>query len=100
MEPVIDDLGNDPQPLEGTDVAKGLSFGEKLVGLSFNPSGNLEVNRVKQICAELVDLLHEYKNVSYEVGTLTALKEDIIDRAFMDILAAQMMSVKALTLNY
>jgi hypothetical protein len=31
---------------------------EKLVGLSFNPSGDEKVNKVKQLCAELMDVLY------------------------------------------
>jgi hypothetical protein len=34
-----------------------LTFG-KLVGLSFNPSGDEKVNKVKQLCAELMDVLY------------------------------------------
>ena len=36
---------------------KQLSFGEKLVGLTFNPSGNLRVQRAKELCAELAAFL-------------------------------------------
>ena len=37
---------------------KEMTFGERLVGLTFNPSGDPKVNRAKQLCAELVDLIH------------------------------------------
>ena len=37
--------------------ARELTFGEKAVGLSFNPSGDERVNRAKTICAELIDML-------------------------------------------
>jgi hypothetical protein len=43
---------------------RGLTFGEKLVGLNFNPSSNLKVQRVKELCAELADILEESKEES------------------------------------
>lgn len=39
-------------------VTRELSFGERLVGLTFNPSNDPKVQRAKEICAELADLLY------------------------------------------
>ena len=40
-----------------------MTLGEKLVGISFNPSGDEKVNRAKELCAELADLVEqEYKS--------------------------------------
>ena len=43
---------------------KELSFGQKLVGLDFNPSGDPKVLKAKQLCAELADLLHDHTKQS------------------------------------
>jgi len=72
------------------------SFGEQLVGLSFNPSNDPKVQRAKELCAELADLLHEHVE-SKSVNT--ALELVLYDKAKGDILDAQMNVVKVLTLN-
>lgn len=76
-----------------------LTQGEKLVGKTFNPSGDDKVAKAKALCAELADMIYEAKADSIENGTLTSLRENLSDRAIMDILAAQMMVVKTLTLK-
>ncbi len=38
------------------------TFGEKLVGITFNPSGDHKVQRVKELCAELADLVSDEYN--------------------------------------
>lgn len=76
-----------------------LTAGEKLVGKTFNPSGDDKVARAKALCAELADMIYDDKLYSYNHGTLTSLKEQLADRALTDILAAQMMVVKTLTIN-
>lgn len=36
-----------------------MTFGEKAVGLTFNPSGDEKVNRAKQLMADAIDLLKD-----------------------------------------
>ncbi len=36
-----------------------LSFGEKLVGLNFNPSNDDKVSQAKRLCASLMDLVEQ-----------------------------------------
>ena len=86
--------------LEATPHPTELTHGEKLVGKTFNPSGDDKVAKVKALCAELADMIYDSQLDSYRHGTLTSLKEDLTKRALMDILAAQMMVVKTLTLQY
>jgi hypothetical protein len=76
-----------------------LTQGEKLVGKTFNPSGDDRVAKAKALCAELADMIYLNIKDSAENGTLTALRHQLYDRAIMDILAAQMMVVKSLTLK-
>jgi hypothetical protein len=76
-----------------------LTAGEKLVGKTFNPSGDDKVAKAKALCAELADMIYLNIKDSAENGTLTSLRHQIYDKAIMDILAAQMMVVKSLTLK-
>jgi hypothetical protein len=75
----------------------GLTFGEKLVGLSFNPSGDDKVTRAKKLCAELADLVHGDDSLR---GDLTELQHHLYHHTIGEILNAQMNVVKLLTLKY
>jgi hypothetical protein len=90
-------------------VERELTFGEKLVGLTFNPSGDQKVQRAKELCAELADLLNENYNNPYQEGDLDKgiapgysdqLKESIFQHTIGEILNAQMNVVKLLTFKY
>lgn len=76
-----------------------MTNGEKLVGKTFNQSGDDKVAKAKQLCAELADMIYDSMSDSSDNGTLISLKKDLANRALMDILAAQMMVVKTLTIN-
>lgn len=75
-----------------------LTFGEKLVGLNFNPSADDNVSKAKRLCAELADLLHVeiYKGD----GEVTELQSRLYAHTIGEILNAQMNVVKVLTLKY
>lgn len=75
---------------------KELTFGEKLVGLTFNPSGDEKVQRAKELCAELADLL----NKNADPNSDRPLCRLLFDKAIGDILDAQMNVVKVLTFKY
>lgn len=38
---------------------QSLTFGQKLVDVNFNPSGNPTIDEVKQLCARLADIVWE-----------------------------------------
>ena len=81
-----------------TEVSnRGLTYGEKLVGLTFNPAGDVKVNKVKILCAELADLLHDHVSRPSE---RSALENLLHNHAVGEILNAQMNVVKVLTLKY
>lgn len=40
-----------------------LTFGEKAVGLTFNPSGDPTVEAIKRKCADLIDEIHELRTI-------------------------------------
>ena len=71
---------------------KELSFGEKAVGLSFNPSGLSQVELVKKHYADIIDVLNDLRNSSEssEVKRLCSV-------AITEAQAAQMWAVKAIT---
>jgi hypothetical protein len=73
---------------------KELTFGEKLVGLTFNPSGDEKVQRAKELCAELADLLRD--NLNLPPGG-NSIKPELYKHAVGQILNAQMNVVKVLT---
>ncbi len=76
--------------------SRELTFGEKLVGLTFNPSGDEKVQKVKELCAELADLLNENTDPNSE----RVLYRLLLDKTIGDILDAQMNAVKVLTFKY
>lgn len=73
-----------------------MTFGEQLVGISFNPSLDDKVARAKRLCAELADLINE----DYEDKPVTRLHATLFNHAIGEILNAQMNVVKVLTLKY
>ena len=74
-----------------------LTFGEKLVGITFNPSGDEKINRAKELCAELADLLYQDYDNREEV---TDFYDYLYEHAVGEILNAQMNAVKVLTFKY
>lgn len=73
-----------------------MTYGEKLVGLNFNPSNDDAVSKAKRLCADLADLLLEY----HKSKESTSLENQLFDHAVGEILNAQMNVVKVLTLKY
>jgi hypothetical protein len=71
------------------------SFGEQLVGLSFNPSGDADVQRVKELAAEMAEILKR----RYTSDGRGALKSLLFDHAVGEILNAQMNVVKVITMK-
>lgn len=78
---------------------KELTFGQKAVGLTFNPSGDLRVNKAKQLSAELIDLVEEHRNITTDNGNAMSSWVSNVFRtaAFNSIMAAQMAVEKFLT---
>lgn len=72
-----------------------MSFGQQVAGLTLNASGDPKVQKVEELCADLLDLLNDYKNAK-QVQPYQAV---LFNHAIMQILGAQMYAVKVLTLN-
>ena len=76
-----------------------LSFGEKAVGLTFNPSGDEKVNKAKKLMADSLDLLQEVELEKSDYGKIKPNWEANVFRtnAFNKIVDAQMALVKYIT---
>jgi len=76
-----------------------LTFGQKAVGLSFNPSGDDKVNKAKQLSADLIDLVENHHKETTDDGR--AMSSWIMNvfrtTAFNALIASQMAVVKYLT---
>lgn len=84
---VTGDLAAEKTPRELTD-------GEEAVGLTFNPGGKEEVNKIKTLCTAVIDeLKKQQKTVTGEAAAQYQL-------AIRDIQYGQMMGVKAATWQY
>ena len=71
---------------------KSPTFGEKAVGLTFNPSGDNAVNEVKASFARAIDLMNELRENCHSPE-----QERMYSIAITDAQAAQMWAVKAIT---
>ncbi len=60
MKEEITDFGS---PVDNSTLVKReMTFGEKLVGITFNPAKDDKVAKAKQLCADLADLLNDENN--------------------------------------
>jgi len=75
-----------------TETERELSFGEKAVGITFNPSANLEVDKIKQLFANAIDVCNDLRGKSDnpEVKRMMSV-------AITEAQTAQMWAVKAIT---
>lgn len=81
--------------MEEKTTEQELTFGQQIIDVSFNPSGMLEVDTTKMMCAGLIDALAN----SFDNQQIAPMHGKIIDHAIMKIVEAQMAVVKALTFN-
>ena len=80
------------ETLTPTTEPRALSFGEKAVGLTFNPGGLEGVTHIKQQCADVIDLMDILRT-----STENAEKKRLASNAITEMQTAQMWAVKALT---
>ena len=74
---------------------KEMSYGEKAVGLTFNPSNNAEVDACKREFAAVIDRMNALRNrtTSEEVMRMASV-------AITEAQTAQMWAVKAITWKF
>lgn len=80
-----------PEELSGVPA---LSFGQKAVGLSFNPSGDETVQRLKELYAQIIDVCHGMTGVE---GQERSERARLAKIAITEAQGAQMWAVKAAT---
>jgi hypothetical protein len=73
------------------EAGRPMTFGEKAVGLTFNPSGDPVVHQIKDMYAQIIDLCNDKRNGT---GGETARLWSIAITQAQD---AQMWAVKAAT---
>lgn len=75
-----------------------MTLGEKLAGTNFNPSGDPNVQAIKQACADLLDEVFGIKaKLISDHGPEAQAKKLIADAALVNIQTAQMQIVKLAT---
>lgn len=74
-----------------TDTA--LTFGQRAVGLTFNPSGDDAVGQCKAQLAAAIDQMNDFRNAP----TTTPEAKRLASIAITEMQGAQMWAVKALT---
>ena len=72
-----------------------MTFGEKAVGLTLNPSGDEEVQYCKEAFATVIDQMNELRNL-----TDNAEVKRMASVAITEAQTAQMWAVKAITWKY
>lgn len=70
-----------------------MTFGEKAVGLQFNPSGNEQVNELKKHYAAIIDIFNEDR------GDNRDERARLSSVAITEAQGAQMWAVKAVTFD-
>lgn len=73
-------------------ISRELTFGEKAVGLTFNPSGDADVQAVKEGFAKVVDLCNDLRNKAGK-----GEKGRLLSVAITEAQGAQMWAVKGIT---
>jgi len=71
------------------------SFGEISVGLDFNPSGSGKVQKLKELFAEIIDIIHFYEKDNLGKGWYPS--RHIAETAIAEAIGAQMWAEKAVT---
>jgi len=80
---------------DGMSMPRELTFGEKAVGLAFNPGGSPQVNKVKAVYAAIIDDLNDQREVAKTAND--GEKVRLFSVAITEVQAAQMWAVKAIT---
>lgn len=78
-----------------------LTYGEKYVGITFNPSNNQEVDRIKTISADFINEIELQKVARATMNG--SVDEDVLElykQAKIKMLEAQMLAVKAATWKF
>ncbi len=78
---------------------RALTFGEKAVGITFNPGGMPQVNKIKELCAALIDEIADQR-AGNPSDVQNGEKVAQYTLAIRKIQEGQMWAVKAATWQY
>lgn len=79
---------------------KELTYGEKAVGLSFNPGNNPDVDKIKKLSAQLIDIMDDLRKSQNTLHDGKGSEgQRLCSVAITEIQTAQMWAVKAITWN-
>lgn len=76
----------------GANPTRPLSFGEKAVGLTFNPGGMVEVENLKRAFAIAIDTIAQYRQIA-----ISDEAKRLLSIAITEAQSAQMFAVKGVT---
>lgn len=79
---------------------KQLTYGEKAVGLSFNPGGNPDVEKIKKLSAQLIDIMDDLRKSQNTLHDGKGSEgQRLCSIAITELQTSQMWAVKAVTWN-
>jgi len=78
----------------GLENFRKLTYGERMVGLGYNPNCSKEVEKIKRLFAEVLDLIKE-KNMEQVVHSYES--NQLKESAIKEVISAQMWAVKYIT---
>ena len=78
------------------ETAQSLTYGEKAVGLTFNPSGDEQVDKAKKLYAEIIDLCANMRTPQSD-NQVENERNRLLSVAITQAQQAQMWLVKAIT---
>ena len=79
----------------GNENQRTLSYGERAVGLTFNPSGDKDVNIIKELYAQIIDKLNYLRDETE--AKVSGEKKRLLSVAVTEAQTAQMWAVKGIT---
>lgn len=75
-------------------VERILTYGDRAVGLTFNPANDPAVDKIKKLYAEIIDTINEIR------GEDRSDKARLLSVAITEAQTAQMWAVKGITYKY
>lgn len=96
----VDEFNKSDASLEmpKSDVRQELTYGQKAVGLTFNPGGSAEVNQIKRLCAAVIDELNSQREEAKMQNNGEKIAQFTL--AIRDIQSGKMWGVNAATWQY
>ena len=83
--------------MQETNAQREMTFGEKAVGLTFNPSNDPKVQEVKELYAKIIEICN---NERASTPSTPSERARLFSVAITEAQGAQMWAVKAITYQY